>query len=194
MMEVKSNDLRVRLRTLTVEDADSIAEHANDYDVVYNIAELGLFPFPYKRSDALEFIDSATRALIDGTEFHFGIVLNDTEELIGIGGIKNIDLKNRKCEIGYWIGKKFWDNGYGKDAVSLLLHVAFMSLSMNRVYATVFTFNERSLRILKSLGFTSEGVMRQSVFHVDKFVDDIMLSLLKSEYKPTAKIEISTDD
>jgi ribosomal-protein-alanine N-acetyltransferase len=193
-MLVTSKNFKVSLRVLTVDDADSIAEHANDYDVVYNIAELGSFPFPYKRSDALQFIDAATRALINGTEFHYGIVIKETDELVGIAGIKNIDYKNRKCEIGYWVGKKFWGNGYAKEAISLLLGVAFSSLGMNRVYATVFTFNERSLKVLESLSFVKEGVMRHSVFHVDKFVDDIMLSLLKSEYKPAEKIEIFSEE
>ncbi len=193
-MEVKSNVSKVALRTLTAEDADAIAEHANDYDVVYNIAELGSFPFPYERSDALRFIDAATHASINGTEFHYAILLKSTDELVGAGGIKNIDLKNKKCEIGYWIGKKFWDKGYGKDAVSLLIHIAFTSLGMNRVYATVFAFNERSLNLLRSLGFSSEGIMRQNVFHSDKFIDDIILSLLKSEYKPAGEIKITADD
>lgn len=192
-MLVSSKGFSVSLRMLSVDDADAIAEHANDYDVVYNIAELGTFPFPYNRSDALEFIDSATRALINGSEFHYAVVIKGTDELVGIAGIKNIDYKNRKCEVGYWLGKQFWGRGYASEAVSLLLYVAFMSLNLNKVYATVFTFNERSAAVLQQLGFKREGVIRENIFHVDKFVDDIMFGLLRSEYKPAENVEVTEE-
>ncbi len=192
-MIVRSGKSAVYLRPLVLDDADSIAEKANDYDVAYNIAELGAFPYPYTREDALDFIDFSMRTMMNGSEFHFGIVLKETDELIGVCGLKDIDYKNRKCDIGYWLAKRFWGEGHGREAVSLLLYVAMKELGMNRVSATVFPFNKRSLELLGSLKFVTEGTLRQNVFHVDKFVDEIILSILSGEYEPPDDVVMEGD-
>jgi RimJ/RimL family protein N-acetyltransferase len=62
---------------------------------------------------------------------------------------------------------------------------------MNRTYATVFSFNLRSIELLEKLGFKKEAILRQNVFHKEGFEDQVVLGILKSEYKP---IELSINE
>ncbi|MFI5412682.1 MAG: GNAT family N-acetyltransferase [Candidatus Micrarchaeales archaeon] len=188
-MEIRSNNFHVYLSSLGIEDADAIAKKANSYQVAFNIAEWGSFPHPYNKPDALAFIEFATKANMEGREVHLGIHLVETNELIGIVGLKNINVKNKKAEVGFWIGQDFWKKGYGTESVSMIVEYGFSKLNLHKMEAMVFTFNEASVRILEKLGFMREGLLRDHVFHKDDFADDLLLGLLKNDYK--SKISIS---
>jgi RimJ/RimL family protein N-acetyltransferase len=116
-----------------------------------------------------------------GEEFHLGIILDN--ELIGLCGLASIDSANKKAELGYWIGKNYWGNGYGKEAVRLMAHFCFSELKLNKIYAKVLTNNERSIKLLGKLGFCNEGKSREDIYHMGSFLDDYTFSLLKIDYK-----------
>lgn len=184
-MKVSSDLFKTYLESLSMEDADSIAENANDYDIAYNIGKWGSFPYPYTKKDAVEFIEHASREYVNGSEFHFGVHLWSNDMLIGACGIRPIDYKNRRCEIGYWIGKKHWGKGYAKEAVRLMLNLAFNELQMHRVIAITFAFNGRSIKLLESLGFKLEGTLRHNTYHKEGYVDELLFSMLDSEHNST---------
>ncbi len=181
----------VYLENVSMADAESISKNANDLEVSKNLGGTGHFPFPYAVSDALDFIRKAMDLYVNMQELHFAIKLNG--HAIGMAGIFNIDYKNQKCEIGYWIGRTYWRKGYGKKAVILLMHTAFESLQMNKICAKVFAFNSGSVTFLLKLGFKIEGRMAEDYFFEEygRFEDVILLSMLKKEYKEgTANVTI----
>ncbi len=187
MIKVYS-DFDVYLESLAIGDADSIAANANDRDVARGVG-MSHFPHPYGRSDAMAFIEYATIMFAQGKEAHFGIHLSDGT-LVGVLGISSLDRENRRCEIGYWIGKKYWRNGYGRDAVRLLLRFGFESLSLNRIEAIVFDFNDVSKKLLLGLGFESEGLMKEYAAEGDAYIDGELFAMLKKNYKDTARIVV----
>lgn len=189
-MEIRANGLKVYLKSLGIEDADQIAAKANDYEVAYNIAEWGSFPHPYQKSDALTFIENATRALAEGREVHLGIRMAETNELIGVLGLKEISAKNKKAEVGFWIGKSYWHKGYSTQAVSMIVEYGFEKLKLNKITANVFAFNEASVRLLQKLGFVREGLLRDNILQKDDFVDSMLFGILKKEYKSNVSINV----
>ncbi len=152
----------VFLRPLGLDDADSLARNANDREISDNMLPRGSFPYPYTKGDAMGFIEASGNALIDGTMLNFAVCLSGTGELVGSCGIRNIDAARRECEIGYWIGRAHRGMGYGKEAVRLLIGVAFGDIGMELVRATVLPGNTRSLKLLQSLGFTWSSRMAGS--------------------------------
>lgn len=181
-MIVSAQPFKVYLKSLELDDAESIARHANDYELFSNISPDKTFPYPFQLSDAMELVEQSSNAFLDGVMFNFGVVIAGTTDLIGVCGIKNIDHSKRRCEIGYWIGREHWGKGYGKDAVRLLTHMAFEDLDINEVNATVMAFNLRSIKLLESLGFkkhsTGKGVMSKG-----KRVDTVVYVLNKSVHR-----------
>jgi RimJ/RimL family protein N-acetyltransferase len=95
-----------------------------------------------------------------------------------------------RADIGYWIGRRHWEKGYGKEAVRLMLHFAFETLRLNRICAKVLVGNERSIRLLGALGFKKEGTAREEVFHMGKFMDDDSFGIVRSEYADNARISV----
>lgn len=190
---IVSADLKVYLRNLELGDAESIALNANDPEIFNSISPTDTFPHPYKTSDAMALIEWSTNALFDRTEFNYAVCIAGTSELIGACCIREIDYNNKSCEIGYWIGRKYWSKGYGGDAVKLLTHLAFEELGMDKVHAKVMPFNRRSIKLLESIGFKRES-FGETVKSQGGDVKTMIFAIEKARYKRfRATIKIWTD-
>lgn len=185
-MKIYSIDSRVYLNTLNRNDAKPLEVIGNDYEIFYNTPSV---PYPYSMEHAVVFVESAIEKYMRREEFHMGIRLQ-SNELIGMCALSNIDLTNKKAELGYWLGKMYWGKGYATEALNLMLGFGFDKLDLNKIYAKVLSYNERSIKLLSSLKFSKEGINRQDIFHMGKFFDDISFGLLKKEYVTKYKIDI----
>jgi ribosomal-protein-alanine N-acetyltransferase len=94
-----------------------------------------------------------------------------------------INQKHESAELGYWIGKPYWGNGYGTEAAKAVLHYGFTVLGLNRIYATHMSRNPASGRVMEKIGMKYEGCSRQHVKKWDVFEDLKMYAILKSEYE-----------
>ena len=114
----------INLRELSVNDAQDIAHLMN-----YNISKyLYKVPDPYSVEDALNFIKTAHNDFESLSTLHFAIEYKGMSELgsnypvlAGSIGLKNIDLINKKANLGYWIGKQYWGRGIATECVELII-------------------------------------------------------------------------
>jgi len=86
--------------------------------------------------------------------------------------------------IGIFIGdKSFWGKGYGTEAIELLTDFIFNEMNINKVKLNVYSFNKRAVRCYEKCGFVREGVLRQEIYREGRYHDDIVMGLLRDEYK-----------
>ena len=168
MIKIYTDGFNVYLKTLCKEDTKSLAIIANDYEIAFNIANLGSFPYPYKISSAKSFIDFASKAFDKEAEFHFGIFLSNTNQILGVIGLKNLDQHISSAEIGYWIGRQFWNKGYASESIKLILFLGFEYLAMNKLWGKTFYFNKASQRVMENGGLRRDGILREIAF-ITKF-------------------------
>ena len=77
---------------------------------------------------------------------------------VGSIGLKNIDLINKKANLGYWIGKQYLDRSIATESVGLIINHAFSSdLGLREVIAYVFPENNASIRVLEKNGMKKKG-------------------------------------
>ena len=138
---------RLSLRPLEPADAESIRALAGDFDVA---RMTGMIPHPYSERDALAWIDRAGQ----GDEGVVFAVARDGA-LIGCSGYMPMDAEH--AEVGYWIGKPFWGEGFATEAVRAVVAHAFDAHSFAYVKAGHFVDNPRSQRVLGKLGFSPDG-------------------------------------
>ena len=104
-----------------------------------------------------------------------------SNQLIGTVCLHNITPRfYSSCEIGYKFDKEFWHMGYAKEAISMIISIAFSSLNLHRIVARVLPDNTASIKLLKSLLFEEEGLERESVLIQDVWQDHLRFSLLHS--------------
>lgn len=82
----------------------------------------------------------------------FAIRLRETGRLIGI--ILAFDETADSCEIGYGIGSEYWNRGYATEATRCFLDYCFREKGFGTVYASFFSGNEASRRVMEKCGMT----------------------------------------
>ncbi len=114
----------------------------------------------------------------------YSIVLKDGDRLIGNCDLHGIDLKNRSAEVGIVIGDKdYWDKGYGREAIGLLLQIGFDGLGLERIGLWHVDMNERGHRCYLAAGFVVEGRMRRASYIQGQHHDNVLMSVLADEYR-----------
>ena len=129
-------------------------------------------------------MDQETRFYEQGMEnTHRYCIVTKAGALIGNCSLNRVDPVCRHAEIGIVIGEKdYWGQGYGREALGLLLQVGFAGLGLNRLYLRVVDFNQRAQRCYRAAGFVEEGRLRQGVFVHGRFHDMHIMSVLAEEY------------
>jgi [ribosomal protein S5]-alanine N-acetyltransferase len=157
----------VNLRELSVNDAQAIARLMN-----YNISKyLYEVPEPYLVQDALNFIKKAHNDFESLRALHFAIEYKGMSELrnnnypvlVGSIGLKNMDLINKKADLGYWIGQEYWGRGIATECVGLIIDYAFSSsdLGLRELIAYVLPENKASIRVLEKNGMKNKGKVNE---------------------------------
>jgi ribosomal-protein-alanine N-acetyltransferase len=154
---------RLILRELNHADARRIAVLAGDFDVARMTARL---PHPYTEIDAEEWIRG-----IETNEFVRGIEYDSY--LIGLIGY-TIDANDRSAELGYWIGKPWWGQGFVTEAAEPVIRHAFKAARAPRVTCCHFIDNSASARVIEKLGFRCVGVNKAFCLARNAEVDTII--------------------
>lgn len=147
---------RLYLRSLRAEDAPRIAELVNDWDLARYTANI---PHPYSEQMAIEFI-AAHSSDADHIPQVFAIIRKAGDELIGCVGLTKTP-NNGGAEIGYWVGQRYWGNGYATEAIRRVVDYAFGHLRLPVLEATVVPVNKASHRVLAKVGFLATDVREE---------------------------------
>ena len=120
-----------------------------DYFINISHDKKVLETFICRYADTLEEFDFSS---YPGRRDLFAIRLKETGRLVGV--LSLFDEKDGACEIGYGIGSRFWNRGYATEAVGRFLEYLFREKGMRRVYASFFTGNDASRRVMEKCGMT----------------------------------------
>jgi RimJ/RimL family protein N-acetyltransferase len=171
---------RIRLRHVEREDLPRFVEWLNDPEVRHGLAMY----LPLSRAEEEDWFENTLKR--DQDERPLAIEVDGAEglSLVGNCGFFNLEWRVRSAELGIFIGDKaFWNRGYGTEAMRLLLRHGFGTLNLNRIYLRVFDDNPRAIRAYEKAGFAHEGRMRQAEYHDGRYLDVLLMSVLKSEWK-----------
>lgn len=171
---------RLRLRPLRPTDAPTVQRLAGARDIAKTTLNI---PHPYEDGMAEEWIARTHDAFARGDQISLAVTLRADEQsrLIGAVGLV-MNEQNHAAELGYWIGKPYWNNGYGTEAARALVAYGFHHLGLNRIQARHMTSNPASGRIMQKLGMSYEGTHRQAALRFGKYDDLATYAILRSEY------------
>ena len=98
------------------------------------------------------------KTVLDNDE-SYAVCTRGFSRLIGAAALKPADDSrlaegDTERELGYWIGRAFWGEGYGTEAAQALVERAFTTLACTRIWAGVYVGNSRSRRVLEKCGFS----------------------------------------
>lgn len=113
----------------------------------------------------------------------WGITRKGDDMVIGSCGFHLFDHGLQRAETGYELGQAYWRQGIMSEALSAIITFGFDEMGLHRIEAVVDDDNARSKGILRKLGFTHEGTLRQRFYFRDRFWDEHYFGLLKDEWR-----------
>lgn len=166
---------RLRLREPRPEDTAILNEFWNDLE----LSSLGsnTAPTPSSVEEMEKFL-----AEIDARDNHVRFVIEAEGEVVGDCSLHEIDKHNRTCDVGIAIGKPFWNQGYGQEALRLLVDYAFKHHNMHRVGLEVLADDDRAVTCYRKVGFVEEGRLRKRDWVNGEYHDVMVMGILDEEW------------
>jgi [ribosomal protein S5]-alanine N-acetyltransferase len=169
----------VRLRRPEPKDIDLLYQYKNDSQVA---RLLGGFSVGYARNDVSDWIE-AHRQQRD--EVIWIIADTETDECLGHVGLYRLDHRIRSAELAILLGAKSrWGQGIGRTVTQAVVEYGFQMLNLNRIELKVLEDNQRAMRLYQHLGFREEGALRQAQYKEGRYLNVVMMGLLREEYRP----------
>ena len=162
---------RLILRSFVDSDAPRIAELAGNAEIADTTLRI---PHPYTAGIASEWIGTHQAMLDKGLALFYAIDHKERGELVGSTGI-DIDFLQSRADIGYWIGREYWNRGYATEAAERLLGYGVVSHHFAR--------NPASGRVLEKLGMKREGLLMAHIRKSGRWEDIVEYGILDTEYE-----------
>ena len=106
------------------------------------------------------------------------IVSDESDEIIGLVSLMEINYINRSATLHIMIGQKGQGKGAGTFAVKTMCEHAFNNYGLHRIELDVLSDNKIAQHVYEKCGFVQEGIKRQAVFKNGKYIDMFLYSLL----------------
>jgi RimJ/RimL family protein N-acetyltransferase len=166
---------KVYLRPLEEADAARSTDWLNDPEVRRGLGQSRLTP------QTEEGIRDRARKRDFASHPAFAIVKRADGDHIGDCSLR-LDGVDRRASLGIMVGRKdLWSKGFGTEAAALLCRHGFENLNLHKICLTVYANNERAIRVYAKLGFKPEGRLREQAFIEGRYVDEIVMGLLRGE-------------
>ena len=169
---------RLLLGTFDLEDAPELQRLAGAREIADTTLSI---PHPYELDHALAWIGQQRREAVRGRATNFAIRLLPHSQLIGSVGLRDIDPEHLQAELGFWIGREWWGNGYAREAAAELIRFGFESLGLNRIYAHHMARNPAAGRVLLAAGMQREGLLRQRVRKWGVYEDVVLYAIIRDD-------------
>lgn len=170
---------RLVLRPFAMEDAPGVQRLAGDREIASSTLNI---PHPYEDGMAETWIHGLAGAFARGESATFAIALAENGTLIGSVGLR-ITAVHARAEIGYWVGKTYWGQGYCSEAVRVILPYGFETCGLVRIYAHHLTRNPASGRVMQKVGMTHEGTLRKHFLKWGVFEDVELYGILREDWQ-----------
>ena len=170
---------RLTLRPVRMSDAEDMYEYSRDPEVARHVlwdAHTSVHP----TRNYIRFLIRQYRNAAPGT---FAIALRDSGKVIGTIGFMWLQTDNRSAEVGYSLGRKYWNQGYMSEALQAVVEFGFTRLNLNRIEAQHESDNPASGRVMQKCGMLQEGVLRGRVCRKGVYRDVALWGVTRADWE-----------
>lgn len=169
---------RLRLRPFELTDAAEVQRLAGEREIADTTSNI---PHPYEDGMAEEWIAAHTPEFKERKAVTFAVIGADSEKLVGAIGL-TFDPEVQEAELGYWVGKPFWNEGYATEAAEAVLAFGFQVLELERVYARHMARNPASGRVMQKAGMIRDASAGPPVLKDDQYENMVAYAMLRKDW------------
>jgi RimJ/RimL family protein N-acetyltransferase len=164
------------LRPVRADDADAMWDMVSDPEAMRLMGQTHV----YTREE----VESWCAAIAgEPDRIDLAVTIGDADEYLGEIVLSDIDQAAKSARLRLAMRPKYRGRGYGTEAISLVLGLAFDGLGLHRVEIDVLSINARAKSIYENVGFQVEGRRRDAYRDGDRWCDGIVMSLLDDDYR-----------
>lgn len=168
----------VYLRALEPEDLDFIYVLENDE----SIWEVSNTQTPYSRFLIKQYLENSYKDIFEAKQLRLAICKYDTFEALGLIDLFDFDPKNNRAGIGIVIREeKDRNQGYGMQALQLVIEYAFKTLNLHQLYANIAVDNIASIGLFTTFGFEKIGVKKEWTYQAGTYHDEAVYQLINNQ-------------
>lgn len=162
------------LSPIDMDDAQQYVKWLNDEEVVRNL----------NLATKVISVESEKEILARlAKEQTYGIIDIETDKLIGNIGLIGINHVQQSAEIGIFIGdKKYWDRGFGTEALHLLIDFSFRTLNLHSIVLRTYDFNARAIACYEKVGFRKIGEAREALRYEMEWHNILFMDILPEDF------------
>jgi RimJ/RimL family protein N-acetyltransferase len=170
----------IRLRALEREDVPRCAAWINDREV----SQYLLVRSPMSLVAEEQWYDRMAQQAPNEQVLAIDVLMDQAWRHIGNISFHGLDIFNHSAEVGILIGERdCLGKGWGRKAMKLMLDYGFGMLNLHRIYLHVHADNERAIRSYRAVGFCQEGLLREDMYKYGRYVDVLVMSILRQEWE-----------
>ena len=170
---------RLFMRRLNIDDVNEVLElRGNPENMKY-------VPRPIIKTldEAMAHIALIDDKIVNNIGINWAITLKGSPKMIGIIGHYKIQPENFRSEIGYMILPQYHGKGIVTEAVKRVVEYGFEQLQLHSIEAIIDPKNAASEKVLQKNGFVKEAHIIENGYYEGKFLDTVIYSLLKRNFK-----------
>ncbi len=161
----------------TEEEIEKFTEWMNDFQVTDYIGRTSQI---VTYDGEKQYLENAAK---NDNTINFNIVETATDKLIGTVGLGHFNWIERSAVLGIFIGEKdFRSNGYGTEAIKMILEYGFKYLNLHSIRLDLLSINERAHKCYLKCGFKDTGASREQIFLNGKYYDKLHMDILENEF------------
>ena len=169
---------RLVLRDLRAADATALFAHRADAEATRYWST----PPWTEMSQAEAHLRKAREPAVETGWLQFGVERRADGALLGTCSLFDHHADSRRAELGYFLGRPYWGQGFAHEAATAMIEHAFGPMNLNRIEADVDPRNVASVRLLERLGFVREGLMRERWIVAGEVSDSLFYGLLATDW------------
>lgn len=170
---------RFYMRPMNLDDIDTITGWLQDVD------DLSLFDRTLTLPPGKDAVQSSWKADFAEAKFptaYWFIVESAAGRPVAIGGLQSINYVHGDAVIPILVSRAARGEGLGLCISILMLDMAFDRLRLRRVTTYYRADNSRTARLIERAGFVEEGRLREAWLVEGRFLDCVVVGLLRDEW------------
>lgn len=169
---------RLRLRKLTMQDAQDIYHYSRDTEVARHV----LWDAHRSIGESRAYLRFMLRKYRFKEPASWGIEYLPTHEIIGTIGFMWIQTDNAAAEVGYSLSRDYWNQGIMTEALKAVIEYGFSYLNLNRIEAQHETSNPASGAVMRKCHMVKEGTLKSRLMNKGRYVDVDLYAILKEDF------------
>ncbi len=170
---VKLQGNLVNLRALELKDLTFLYTIENDE----SLWELSQTKTPFSKDILQKYLETAQKNPQKIKQLRL-VITSKTNEPIGFIDLFELDSENKRAGVSIVILNSHRRNGFGKEALSLLIQYSFNTLGLHQVYSNVLEDNNASICLFESVGFEKIGLKKDWRLYEGRYKNEYLFQLI----------------